>query len=158
MSDYLPTVEIVETFYEYRGLTGLTQADFTITIFNSGVISSVLPVLTEIGFGWYSVAFTPNVVGDWQIDVFITADDYVRYQKGFAVRDADVVNVDPIQVATAVWDATIGDGSAREYLDKTKKYVSNRLDLNGQTYTVKEDDGITDFETGTITNKSRRPN
>ena len=154
MSEYYPGTEIVETFYEYRGLTGLQQSDFAITLFNSGVISPVLVALTEIGSGWYRAAWTPTAIGDWMLDILPVDDDTVRYQGSFAVR---ATTADSAAIAEAVLESTVGEGTLRDYVDITKKYVANRLDIADEQYTLKKDDGTTTFATGQLSKTTRRP-
>lgn len=54
-------------------------------------------------------------------------------------------------------DGVYAPGTAGEYVNRIKKYVSNKLTVSGSTYSIKEDDGTTEFESGTITTTERTP-
>jgi len=51
-------------------VTGLTQGDFTVLLYNpSGaeVSGSVTTTISEIGNGIYKILFTPNKLGNWEL-------------------------------------------------------------------------------------------
>lgn len=53
-------------------VTGLTNSDFSKTLYNpSGteVSGSVTVTVSELGTGIYRVSFTPNVVGEWALNI-----------------------------------------------------------------------------------------
>ena len=54
-------------------------------------------------------------------------------------------------------DGVYAAGTAGDYLNRVKKYVANKLTVSGSTYSVKEDDGSTEFEGGTTTTTERSP-
>lgn len=47
--------------------------------------------------------------------------------------------------------------TAGDYINKIKKYVANKITISGSTYSVKEDDGSTEFESGTTSTTERTP-
>lgn len=54
-------------------VTGLTNTDFTKELYNpSGteVSGTVTVTISELGGGLYRVSFTPNVVGEWALNIF----------------------------------------------------------------------------------------
>lgn len=54
----------------YPKQSGLTSADWMVTVWCNGVVSAVVPTITEIGTsGEYKVVFHPNAVGFWKVEV-----------------------------------------------------------------------------------------
>lgn len=98
--------------------------------------------------------------------------DIVAIQAGVTNLDGDVAalqnSVDNLNdpsvpsIVDGVLDELVSDhllpGSVGDYLNRTKKYVANRIVKNSGVYSVKEDDGSTEFEAGTISNIERKPN
>lgn len=64
-------------------------------------------------------------------------------------------------IADAVCDEFVAGhlvfGSVGHYLNTIKKYVANKLEISGTTYTLYEDDASTPYETGTSTTTERTP-
>lgn len=54
-------------------------------------------------------------------------------------------------------DGGYAEGTAGDYINRIKKYVANRLVVSGGAYSIKEDDGTTEFEGGTISSTERAP-
>lgn len=50
-------------------VTGLLNAAFTKTLIANGVISAQPVVVNEIGSGFYTIDFTPNAIGLWDVTV-----------------------------------------------------------------------------------------
>jgi hypothetical protein len=181
MSDHPINVPITEVFYEYNGRTGLVESDFIAVLFFGGNISTSPTGITEIGNGYYRVSFVPDAVGTWCIDVVAVDTDAARYQGTFIVSEAvsgdiesiadavgaiqtSINNLNDISqtevvngVLNAPVESHVASGTVGNYLNKIKKYTTNRVDMAAGVYQVKEDDGVTEFEHGTITPTSRRP-
>jgi hypothetical protein len=144
---------IKDTFLDVDLEGGLTIADFTITLFKDGEVSNIPVLLTEIATvtGFYSISFTPDEEGIFSIDVVKNSNTRVRHQQTYHVHK-DILDE---SVLDHLSPGTLGD-----YLNRVKKYTSNRvvLDPETDTYSVKEDDGVTEFESGTSTKTERGPN
>lgn len=148
---------ITDVLAEIDLTTGLLPASFTISLFHNGT-NSLLPVTVEEVAGkpgFYSVQFTPDQEGLWSIDVIVTSKPTVRYQSAYRVKNLEEEIADTILERPV--DSFNTPGTVADYLNKTKKYTANRVLISGSVYTVKDDDGLTDFETGTITPSERTP-
>ena len=152
---YKPNEEIFDTFVEEDLETGLSSTDFEIVLLKDGSVSSISVDLQEItgANGFYRVEFTPDDFGLWSIDVVRTGKT-TRYQQSYLVTSVADDLLDE-SVSTHLTPGTVGD-----YLNRVKKYATNKVDLDPQagTYSVKEDDGVTEFEAGTATPTERTPN
>ena len=167
----MPGQIINETFHEYGNATGLVQADFDVNLYKNGIVSLIPVTITEIGGGHYHVSFTPDSIGDWSIDITRVSDDSARYGGSFPVRDAvaSQASLNALaasiptltQIASSVWDALstshLLPGSFGAYLNRVKKYTTNRLTQTGNVYSVKEDNGVDEFESGITTENERTP-
>lgn len=160
MSLYTPGQQINEVFHEYASTTGLVEADFTIRLYKNGATSVIAVTITEIANGDYHVAFTPDSSADWSLDIVRSSDDGARYGGSFPVRAALAVPT-ANQIASAVWDTLVSAhlivGSFGAYLNRIKKYTTNRLTQTGNVYSIKEDDAVTEFESGSTTETERAP-
>jgi hypothetical protein len=152
MSNYYTNEEIIDTFEEVRFQTGLIQANFIITLVHNGIISSVPVTLTEVGFGIYSIAFEPDAQGTWSLSIRVSNYAKARYHKSYSVKD---------EVSKQLLEADVNDfispGNMADYINRVKKYTSNRVLISSGQYEVKEDDGVTTFEEGIINTAERSP-
>lgn len=148
---------ISDVLAETQLQVGLLQANFTASLFRNGA-ASLLPVtIAAIAGkpGFYAITFTPNLEGLWSLDVIVTAKPNVRYQSAYHVRNIEeVIAEEVLQSPVPSFNVP---GTVSDYLNKTKKYTSNRVLISNGLYTIKDDDGLTDFETGTITPSERTP-
>ena len=55
----------------YTKKSGLLVGDFSATLYHDSVGSIIPVVITEVGAGEYSFAFTPDAAGDWDVEVHI---------------------------------------------------------------------------------------
>jgi hypothetical protein len=150
--NYFTNEQIIDSFEEVRFETGLVQADFTISLIHDGVLS-LLPVsISEIGAGLYSISFTPDQEGTWSVSLRVTNYSSARYQKSYSVKN---------NIQQQVWDvdvaSLINPGNFADYINRVKKYTSNRLVITNNIYSVKEDDGVSEFESGTLSTTERAP-
>lgn len=155
---YPVSVQLVDSFY--LSTTGITNANFSKLLFKDGVASADAITVTESGTspGVYNVSFTPSAAGFYTYLVWETAKPKIRWTENFQVGDA-------IPSAASVADAILDElvsahltaGSLGDYINRVKKYVANRLVITGTTYSVKEDNGSTEFQGGTITTGERAP-
>jgi hypothetical protein len=171
MSDYVPNQIVHEVFHEYGNAVGLVQSDFVVHLYKDGVTSIIAVTITEIGLGEYHVSFTPDSIGIWSLDITRVTDDGARYGGSFAVREpvASQSSVDAlalamptvVEIASGVWDALVTThllpGSFGSYINRVRKYTTNRLTQTGTTYSVKEDNGVDEFESGITTENERTP-
>lgn len=154
---YSVSETISDVLVELQLTTGLLPASFTISLFKDGVVSLLPVTIQEVAGknGFYRTTFTPNDEGLWSLDVVVTSKPSIRYQNSYRVRNIEET------VAQEILDAPVPSfnvpGSVADYLNRTKKYVANRVLISGGTFVIKEDDGLTDFETGTITPSERKP-
>jgi hypothetical protein len=152
MSNYYTNEEIIDTFEEVRFQTGLSQVNFIITLVHNGVISSVPVTLTEVGLGLYSIAFEPDAQGTWSLSVRVTNYPQARYHRSYSVSN---------EIKKEILEANIADyiapGNMADYINRVKKYTSNRVLINSGQYEVKEDDGVTTFEEGIVNTAERTP-
>jgi len=152
---FKPNELISDIFVEENLVTGLTAPDFDVTLLHDGVLSVIPVTITELAGkpGFYRIEFTPDDTGRWSIDIIRTGNNKVRYQSAYQVQVISAEILDEI-VANHLSPGTVGD-----YLNRAKKYTANRVVLDPvlNTYTVKEDDGVTDFESGTSTPTERTP-
>lgn len=72
-----------------------------------------------------------------------------------AISSLNNISVDEIfdeAIAGHLTAGTFGD-----YINRIKKYTANKITILGTSYSVKEDDGTTEFEGGTTTTTERTP-
>lgn len=149
---------VVDSFY--LPTTGITNANFSKLLFKDNAPSGDAITVTESGSspGVYHVAFTPTQAGNYTYLVWETAKPKVRWTENYQVGDA-IPSAE--QVADAVLDEAVAGhvsaGTLGDYINRIKKYVANRLVITGTAYSVKEDNGSTEFQSGTITTGERAP-
>lgn len=100
-------------------VTGLLNAAFTKTLIANGVISAQPVVVNEIGSGFYTIDFTPNAIGLWDVTVKTPEEEIW----GCAVQ--------------------VGEYHPHESLSKVQKTSWNRLevDLSTQELVLYDDAG-----------------
>lgn len=100
-------------------VTGLLNAAFTKTLIANGVISAQPVVVNEIGSGFYTIDFTPNAIGLWDVTVKTPEEEIW----GCAVQ--------------------VGEYHPHESLSKVQKTSWNRLevDLVAQELVLYDDAG-----------------
>lgn len=151
--NYYINETIIDSFEEVRFQTGLLQSDFTVTLIHDGVISVEPVTVSEIGLGLYSISFVPNISGTWSLSIRVTNYPEARYHKSYTVKES---------VSNQVWEVDINTlinpGNVADYINRVKKYATNRIVITGNSYSVKEDDGVTEFESGFVTTTERVPN
>jgi hypothetical protein len=151
---FKPNQLIADVFVQEDLETGLLQTDFQITLIKNGTLSIIPVTLTAIAgpAGFYKVEFTPDSVGVWSLDI-VRIGKKTRYQQTYKV----------LLLSNEILDEVVADhlipGSVGDYINKTKKYTANGLILDPLTesYVVKEDDGVTNFETGKANPVERIP-
>lgn len=102
-------------------LTGLVDSDFSKIIIANAAVSSVSSAITEIGFGYYALTFTPDTTGVWDVSVKTPTDDVL----GNTVQ--------------------VGEYQPHDALARVLKTAWNRLevDLTAQELVLYDDDGNT---------------
>lgn len=156
MSDFQPNIAIIEEFYEVNGVTSYSNGDFTKELSKDGATSAIPVTVAQISGARYSVTYTPDSVGLWNVRVYPTANDLVRYSQSRKVQTA---------VASQVWNALVasyaGAGSFGEMISLIYKWLRNRIVKSAATsgtYTLYDDDGTTPIATGTFSTTERTPN
>lgn len=160
--DYQLDIQIVDTII--LATTGLTNGSFSKLLFHNNAAASEPVTVTESGTtpGVYHITFTPTAAGSgagtYAYLVWETAKPNIRWTESFEVGTGIPLAAD---IADAVWDevlaAHLAAGSAGEYANRVKKYATNKLTISGSTYSVKEDNAVDEFESGTITTNQRTP-
>ena len=56
------------------GVTGLTIANFTNSLWYNGVVSAVVISFAEVGLGEYKFTWTPNLTGMWKRSITNTVN------------------------------------------------------------------------------------
>lgn len=148
----------------YLTTTGLTNGSFTKLLFRNNAAAAESITVTESGTtpGVYHISFTPTTAGSgaglYTYLVWETAKPQIVWTEGFQVGEAIP---GAATIAGAVLNEAIAGhvtaGTLGDYINRIKKYVSNKLTVTGTTYSVKEDNGTTEFQSGTITTGERTP-
>lgn len=105
-------------------VTGLTNSAFAKALHVNGSVSGQTATVTEIGGGYYALAFTPNAAGQWLATV---------------TDPSGAVNAWQLDVASDF----VGD------IVKVRKVTTNRqeIDFDTQTLVSYDDDGTTPYIT-----------
>ena len=105
-----------------------------------------------------------NLAGHYHYAWDTTDQAVGRYQMFASCASAGVVNspwCGDLVIDQAVADAVIaqhlGAGTLGAYINTMKKYIANSLTVTGIDYSIKEDDGVTQFASGTLTTTGRTP-
>jgi len=181
MSDYVPNQLIEDIFLEVDSTTGLSTSSFTKAVYKNGSVSGVSLTIVEVGNGLYELNFTPDSVGTWFVDLYLPAKPNIRYQQSYKVQAQEAVSsdiatllsqvstlntkVDNLPSASQISDnvlrtavsSKITAGNVADYLNRIKKYTTNKVVVTGNIYSVKEDDKTTEFESGNVDQTSREP-
>ena len=80
MADYAKNETIWEKFYHWRQTTGLTNGDFTKILRKNNAAQAITVTVTELGSGAYVASYVPNDDGQWELDVYETAETRIHYQ------------------------------------------------------------------------------
>lgn len=108
----------------------------------------------------HTLTVTGNLLADGGGSPFVstTGDFNVRI---ITVVSSNSLTVDTGGGGSDPWATAVASGynpgTAGDYLNRVKKYAANRVVITGTAYSVKEDDGTTEFEGGTLTPTERAP-
>lgn len=143
--------EIVDCFEEISFNENLTQSDFSVSLIVNGNISSIPVTISHVENGIYSISFTPDEIGTYSVSVRVIGTTSARYHKSYSIS-VPILGEDINQSLLYY-----GDGSLADYINRIKKYTVNRLTVSNEEYTIFEDDGVTEFEKGTLNHTERTP-
>jgi hypothetical protein len=93
MTDFVPG-DLISDHFGPASKTGLVQSDFDITIMKNGVISPVVPTVTEVGDKFYFIKFQSDTEDNavWSIDI-LEVPNKSRFQKTVVLNKAETANV-----------------------------------------------------------------
>lgn len=134
-------------------VTGLVGTDFEVLVVANGVVSGVVPTITDVGSGVYSVTLTPDVGGTWSIYIHVVPTED-RYEEMFQVELPVVASLLDARGLTALRVGLIDQldtgnplsvGSASVL---AKKVAVNRMEVTGfpggpVVLSLYDDDGVT---------------
>lgn len=104
-----------------------------------------------------------NSVDNLETDIAAVATDVDTANTAIAALNVDIANIEtqidsvPEMILTEPVATHAAAGNVADYINKTKKYTTNRVVISGNDYSVKEDDGVTEFEAGVVNTAERAP-